>query len=159
MPAQTPKKRYIGIGIASFQSGNATAHAQAVAAATTNPATHRCFIRGRHVPTTTPKTAPPSTKPRSARSGVVGGWLELAMAMTPRINPVRAPTIPSRIGRGRSGATSVSNCLESQAGISAAARSGDQGCRVRMMVLRMVSSFRMQATSASFLGLPVASSR
>jgi hypothetical protein len=33
------------------------------------------------------------------------------------------------------------------------------GCVVRTMTLRMVSSVRMQATSASFFGFPAATSR
>jgi hypothetical protein len=37
--------------------------------------------------------------------------------------------------------------------------SADHGCAVRTMTLRIVSSFRMQATSASFFGLPAAMSR
>jgi hypothetical protein len=54
----------------------------------------------------------------------------------------------------------VSNCLESQAGIKVGEwYSADHRSPVRAMVLRMVKSFRMQATSASFFGFPAAMSR
>jgi hypothetical protein len=54
----------------------------------------------------------------------------------------------------------VSNCLENQAlAARSAAKSGFQRVAVRTITLRTVSSFRMQATRASFFGLPAATSR
>jgi hypothetical protein len=54
----------------------------------------------------------------------------------------------------------VRNCLENQAcATCSAAKSGFQRVAVRTITLRTVSSFRMQATSASFFGLPAATSR
>ena len=54
----------------------------------------------------------------------------------------------------------VSNCLESQVeGSTSGVACAVQGCVVRTITLRMVSSFRMQATSASFFGLPAANKR
>ena len=50
----------------------------------------------------------------------------------------------------------VSNCLKSQALTASGTR--HDSCD-RTMLLRMVSSFRMQAVSASFFGFPAASSR
>ncbi len=53
----------------------------------------------------------------------------------------------------------VSNCLENQAVAALiAAKSGFHGEVVRTITLRTVSSFRMQATKASFFGLPAATS-
>ena len=54
----------------------------------------------------------------------------------------------------------ASNCLKRQAGSSTrSACAAHQGSPVRITVLRIVSSFRMHATSASFFGLTAASSR
>ena len=51
----------------------------------------------------------------------------------------------------------VSNRLECQASLSAS--SAFQATFVRAIAFRIVSSFRMHAVSASFFGLPAASSR
>jgi len=60
----------------------------------------------------------------------------------------------------RSQLKGVSNCLESQAPVSTpAATSSRHGVFVRTIVLSIVNSFRMQATSASFFGLPAVTSR
>ena len=54
----------------------------------------------------------------------------------------------------------VSNCLESQAGMSThVVDIADQRCAVRAIVFRIVKSFRMQAIRASFLDLPLATKR
>ena len=52
---------------------------------------------------------------------------------------------------------SVSNCLESQVLTSTSA--GDHEARWRTIALRITSSFRMHAVSATFCGLPAARSR
>ena len=53
--------------------------------------------------------------------------------------------------------TGTSNCDVCQA--DAATRAGCHGCMSRIMALSMMSSFRMQAVSATFSGLPAAISR
>ncbi len=51
----------------------------------------------------------------------------------------------------------VSNCLGNQ--ILTSVRAGCHGAPSRAIALRMVSSFRMHAVSATFVGLPASRSR
>ena len=63
-----------------------------------------------------------------------------------------------RLGDGAN--ARVSNCLENQALTRTSSTIGAiQRVCVRTITLRMVSSFRMHATRASFFGLPAATSR
>ena len=48
----------------------------------------------------------------------------------------------------------LSNCLESQDFVGSRCLVVSQGDRSRTMTLRIVRSFRMEATRATFLGLP-----
>ena len=81
------------------------------------------------------------------------------------LQPTRPRTVPRRQhGSGPAAlqlTSGVSNCLNCQAVASALASAGSacHGVLVFAIALRIVSSFRMQATSASFFGLPAARSR
>ena len=77
-----------------------------------------------------------------------------------RLWPVRCAHWPHFMIGPAAERKGVSNCLKSQAEASTAASALTRHVVfVRTIVLRMVSNFRIHATSASFFGLPAASNR